>query len=592
MIRQLLYALLLIPVLALAGPMSIITGSRYFSSSGGGSPGEWADVYVTANSVGPQLMTDGRVVGVDGTTLSNFLPSISSGNGCTLTFESGGAYDGENSIKLTPPTALVGDNADYCSILTNAAVDNAGAKNVQQVNIRFVAVLGPRYVDLAPSPKWVSFQVATAPGGASANRAAIFDQYVSDPTYAAGRVWAVTADEVQSYHEPEIAECYHPDCGTPAQKGFIVRSTANHSGSPAVAGPNEPIYFEMELDVSQSRGNANGRNRLYIKTRDGLINRTFDIPLNWAPWDFAWDAIINMEGLGWFWNTAGTAHVDNWIRYSHIAISVNRAVNSPIGPPPGFDTSWLMLFAVQWAWLRRMLRKIFAVLLLLFALPVSAAVTVVGTPHTAQGNSATASTSGTIPSGTGIVAYIGVFSGDPPSSMNTFGGVAPVLVSSNNYIYLYRVVSPTPGAATATANLAASRIWTIHVFYVSGVDTADPDDDAVLAENTDLASLPVTVTSAVGDLVIGFGLIVSDTISATDGATMSTSQPSIDGGFTSTGLVYEAGAASVTLGVGSTGTGGDNFIIGLNINAAGGGGGGMIVNPISGRGGLAARPVN
>jgi hypothetical protein len=220
-----------------------------------------------------------------------------------------------------------------------------------------------------------------------------------------------------------------------------------------------------------------------------------------------------------------------------------------------------------------------AILWLLFALPVSAAVTVAGTAHSDSGNSATAATSGTVPSDADLVAYIGVFigGGATVSSMNTFGGVAPVLVGSNADLRVYRVVSPSAGAATAQANFSGSGLWSIHVFYAAGVDTADPDDEPVTDGNSEQASIPVTVTSATDDLVIAFGLIVLDTITATDGATLSTSEPSIDSGFTSTGLVYEAGAASVTAGVGSTGSFGDNLIIGLNINAAAGGGGSSVV---------------
>jgi hypothetical protein len=322
---------LLLPTAALAGLM--IHGSRYYSSSGGESPSDWADVFVAADDMGAELATNSRIVGIDGANISAFGANVTESTGCSVTYEAGGAYDGENSVLLVPPSS--GGGNSYCAVITSNVTDS-GANDIAQINIRWVAVLGPRYIDLAASAKWLCVGVSSTAGGTRLNRACTFDVY--DSGSALGRTYSVTSDEVQSWHEPEIAECWSWDCGTASQKGFIVRSTADHSGSPAVAGPNEPIYFELELDVRQDRGNANGRNRLYIKTRDGLIDRTIDIPLTWdGSWPFTLDQIIEIEGLGWYFNTVGTAHADSWIRYSHIAISANRAVDDPIGPPPGFD---------------------------------------------------------------------------------------------------------------------------------------------------------------------------------------------------------------------------------------------------------------
>lgn len=309
-------------------------------SGGGGGGGEWADVYTPLSGVPAELATANRVVGIDGTTVSDWGPFITADNGCVITREAGGAYDGENSVLMIPPDAL--EQPAYCGIL-GSNLTNSGANDIAQINIRWVAVVGSRYIDLASPTKWLCVGISTTAGGSRANRACTFQQYES-ASYGLGRIHSVTSDETQSWHEPEITDCYHPDCGTASQKSFIIRSSANHAGSPAVAGPNEPLYFELEIDVRQNRGNANGVSRLYVRTRDGLINRTIDIPLTWeGTWSFTWDQIIEIEGLGWYWNTPGTAHADNWIRYSHIAVSANRSVNSPIGPPPGFNTGFLLL---------------------------------------------------------------------------------------------------------------------------------------------------------------------------------------------------------------------------------------------------------
>lgn len=336
------------------------SGSRCLgcTAGGGGSPGEWADVYVTNSGVPAQLATANRIVGIDGANVSAFNTNITSGNGCAITFESGGAYDGENSVKLVPPDTLVGGNSQYCGII-GGDLTNSGANDIAQINIRFVAVIGSRYIDLAPASKWLCVGLSSTISGGRENRACAFESYEPNASWANGRIWAVTSDEVQSWNEPEITDCFHPDCSNPSQKGFILRTTADHSGSPAVAGPNEPIYFELELDVRQNRGNANGRNRLYIRTRDGLINRTFDIPLTWLnSWDFALDQIIEIEGLGWYFNDAGTPNAANFIRFSHIAVSANRSVGSPIGPPPGFSTGFLFLLAIRVECLKRLLAKL------------------------------------------------------------------------------------------------------------------------------------------------------------------------------------------------------------------------------------------
>lgn len=320
------------PLVVVSGP-----GSRYYAPAE--ESGDWADTFVTFDGIGPALATDGLVVGIRGTTAAEYGAFASEGNGGSLEFESGTAYGGEDSIKLIPPD--VGPEPAYCSILYNANITNGGVKEIAQINIRFIAELGSRYIDLASGTKWLSCHVGTAPNASSSNRACLFEGY-EPSAVAAGRIYAVTADETQSYHQPRITDpeaCYHPDCGTAAQKGFLVRSTADHGGTPAVAGPNEQIYFEMELDVRRDRGNADGRNRMYVATRDGVIDKYMEIPLTWeGAWNFAWNCIINIEGLGWYWNTPGTAHADNWIKFSRIALSVNRAVDNPIGKPPGFFT--------------------------------------------------------------------------------------------------------------------------------------------------------------------------------------------------------------------------------------------------------------
>jgi hypothetical protein len=309
------------------------------SAAVGGGGGDWADTFVTSSGLSAALATDGAVIGIRGTNTSQYGGRVTAGNGGSLTFMDGGAFDGDDCIRLVPPDTLVGENAQYCSILDGIDITNGGVHAIDQINIAFLMRMGSRYIDLAPAPKWLSFQVATAPNGAPANRAAIFEGYFTQSPIAAnpGRIYGVTADETQHYFNPYETGCYAADCGPASAYIVVARGTANHAASPPVIGPNEWVHVEMELDVRQNRGNADGRNKLTIRTADGVINRTLSIPLNHeATWNFAWDCIIGIEGLGWYWNTAGTAHADNWIEFSHVRLSANRAVDSSIGPPTGY----------------------------------------------------------------------------------------------------------------------------------------------------------------------------------------------------------------------------------------------------------------
>lgn len=313
------------------------------SAVAGGGGGDWADTFVTSSGLSAALATDGVVIGIRGTNTSQYGAEVSPGNGGAVNFISGAAFDGDDAIEIIPPTIGLsgpGSNPGYCAILNGIEIANGGTHQIDQINIAFLVKIGPRYIDLASSTKWLSFTVGTAPNAAGSNRAAVFEGYFTQNPIAANpaRVWGVTADETQHYFNPYVNECWSADCGPASGYVVVARSTADHAATPPVIGPNEWVHFEMELDVSQVRGNPNGRNKLIVRTADGVIHRTLSIPLNHeASWNFAWDSILGIEGLGWYWNfDTGTDHVDNWIQFSHVRLSANRAVDDPIGPPPGY----------------------------------------------------------------------------------------------------------------------------------------------------------------------------------------------------------------------------------------------------------------
>lgn len=300
----------------------------------GGGSGDWADVFVTHSDVGPELAADGVIVGLRGTTTSDYGSRVTAGNGGAITRIANDSFDGlEDSLKLDPPDTIMGGsgNAEYVGICNGTDLWDAGANTIRQMNFGFCYYVGSRFIDLAAQPKMTGFLMAPSLGAATDSRAAIFEGRFS--TY---RIMGATANTVQSYHEPE--DGYSPFDGDANNELARWTTSANHSATPPRIG-QEWVYIEQEVDCRQDRGNANGRNRIYIWTRDGVVaGRYLDIPLSWdAGWSFANnDFIATFEYLGGYWNDAGTANADSFCKYSHVKYSANRAVGDYMGPPPGF----------------------------------------------------------------------------------------------------------------------------------------------------------------------------------------------------------------------------------------------------------------
>lgn len=296
--------------------------------------GDLADTYVAFSGIGPALATDEQIVGVVGSNTTDYGAFVTGGNGGAVTLVSGGAFDGDDCIKLVPPDTEVGGDAQYVSILRGADVWDGGANDIGTINFRFLFRMASRYIDLASSPKWFSFHVAPTLGGATTDRIASFETYWPA---SSGRVICVTADEVQEYHNPHITDVYSPD-GDDTRKLCIIRNgSANHSNDPPILG-QEWVCIECQIDTRQDRGNANGRNKIKIWTRDGVVNgQSIEIALTYdSGWDFDDQFIAELEGLGWYWNDAGTANANCYIEFSHFVFSANRDKDDFIGPPPGF----------------------------------------------------------------------------------------------------------------------------------------------------------------------------------------------------------------------------------------------------------------
>lgn len=195
----------------------------------------------------------------------------------------------------------------------------------------------------------------------------------------------------------------------------------------------------------------------------------------------------------------------------------------------------------------------------------------IGTSSTATGSDTAPTISHTVAAGSNRCTYIGVFhNGETINSVATFGGITAELVDNTfSSLNLYRFKNPATGAQTFSCTLSASAAWSVHVITAENVDQTTPNGTAVTATNEELTALAVTVDSAVGELCIAFGSMVSGDIDAGEGSTLDTEQELIDSGFVSSAIVYEAGASpNVTLGLACTASFGDNRIVAISINEA------------------------
>lgn len=304
---------------------------------------EWADMYGDQTGIEMGISVSRRRYGIRAPTLSGWNPEYlvgSSvvpynpavvGNGAQFARIANGAFDGiEPAIELRPPTIFQGANPGNAQILASHLY-RGGLNNNAQINIRVVAEFGARYFDLAAETKWDGLLCGSQinqPGGA---RAAVFTQH--NPPTNGPQYFSVTVGTTQTYNYPP--EGYSSDVGAASTKLCKLSGSPNHSLiAPQIGGPGDFVCLEHVLDARQNRGNALGMNKLYLWTRDGLVNGRFlRIDLTWAPWDFANQFIQTYEGLGFYFNTTSTAHADNWVRYSHWTIAANLNPDEVIGPP-------------------------------------------------------------------------------------------------------------------------------------------------------------------------------------------------------------------------------------------------------------------
>lgn len=340
---------------AKAGNLVLQGGPRVFDGSGPPPTGDWADVFVSdVANIGPPLAVNGQRVGIEvGGSFATLSQQLTTANGATMDIVAGGSFDGaENAVRLFPPTTCVGwptsndpgpcddeHNAEYAAWLRNLDLWNNASTNIAQMNVRILVYYGTRYFDLAPNAKsWglTATSALTPGGGAVNNRSGYFDN--RDAGWSSFKFPLVTAGTAGVYCNPYDPDSFHIDSCPDANKLYSIGSSANHAASPPRTG-GEWICIEQVFDTRQNRGNANGLMKVVVWTRDGVVSgRTISGPLSHNfLWDFAMQYINGFEGLGFYFNAAGTANANNFVMWSHVTFAANMAnTNALIGPPPGF----------------------------------------------------------------------------------------------------------------------------------------------------------------------------------------------------------------------------------------------------------------
>jgi hypothetical protein len=300
----------------------------------------WADVTVGYSAMPVQLAgTDGRKVrmSLTGTDWGVVVDDI---NGASVTRVVGGAYDGTDCIRIVPPSSQLpnGNSTTYSCIMRGLDLSNGGAKNAGQVTVAFCIKYGSRYWDLGHQAKITGVLASQTVGGApnaSASRAGVFEAFRDLGAGDLRRVFSATATTIAEYYDPPQGgfQGDHPD----ADLLMLLGSTSNHANNPPLVA-SDWLYFEQQVDYRQNAGNANGRNRLDVWSRSIYLGK-IDIPLTTRPgWDFSYQFASQIEYIGGLWNSPGTANANNYLDVSHPVVSLNRANNDRIGPPPGFLT--------------------------------------------------------------------------------------------------------------------------------------------------------------------------------------------------------------------------------------------------------------
>lgn len=321
-----------------------VVGGRRYSDQSEPPEGDWADLIITdIADLGAGLATDGQTVGLRvGSNFTGLGQVLTPGNGATMSIVSsgsGGSYNGlENGVRINPPTILIpGDppQAEYAGWAATSDIWSGGTKDIYQMNFRVYRFYGTTYHDMAPPAKCWGFTNSTmlGPGGDENNRIGVYDQY--EPLWSIYRYPLIIAGGGVGYYNPPVPGWFFVDSGPDTTKMMQIGGTTNHALSPPRTN-GEWVCFESMFDLRRDRGNPNGIHRLIATWRDGTT-RSLEYELNWDEgWDFATRYCFGFEGIGFYWNEAGTADANNYIIDTMPVWVANEAESFLIGPDADF----------------------------------------------------------------------------------------------------------------------------------------------------------------------------------------------------------------------------------------------------------------
>lgn len=169
--------------------------------------------------------------------------------------------------------------------------------------------------------------------------------------------------------------------------------------------------------------------------------------------------------------------------------------------------------------------------------------------------------------GTNRHVLIGVKNdGTVPASV-TYGSQTPTLLRSEGTLHLYSLLNPLVGEQTVSATSATGTVNQA-LLVVSRPDIVGVGT-AVGASNYDQTSVSVDVTSATGELVVDFAIMVNDSMEPASGQTVRILMSDLNTmGYVSFAMSERPGAASVTMEWTSPVTFSENAIIAVPLTLA------------------------
>lgn len=182
-------------------------------------------------------------------------------------------------------------------------------------------------------------------------------------------------------------------------------------------------------------------------------------------------------------------------------------------------------------------------------------------------------------SGSNRYAHICVLNDAEPTAV-TYGAAPAALVANAGRLHVYGLVAPATGSQVVSSDSSiGSTAQIIAVVTYTGVDQSTSRGTTVTNQNSELASIAATATSATGNLIVDCALMVQLTMDSDAAQTDRVYLPeeTHQVGFLSFGMSESAGDASVSMTWTTSESFGDNAIIAVPLIAASTGGGSLLL---------------